>query len=446
MLLSMSFQSGSCSLANPPSRGEIATYEDALHMPVHTSSPATIMSVQSSRVTTLAGEYSVAGGSDGMGTLARFNQPYAVVLSHSGSFALVADYNGHTIRHVDVDSAMVTTLAGSYSSAGINDGAGTNALFNRPSSVALADFGRLAYVTDYATGLLRRIEVVSGRVRTLAGTGTSGTSIDGIGSKARFHNPVSVVASPDGRSLFVGDRGSHKVRKFDVASRAVTTVAGSGSAGSADGVGLAASFNGIWGMGLTPNGALLFVAETAHYIRQIEVATGTVTVLAGVYGSAGGCTQVSCIDGVGTNARFYGPRGLAVTGDAIFVADYTNHRIRRIALSTRVVTTVAGTDTAAGYRDGASDVSRFGTPVGIAATLDGLRVLVVDNTFHQLRQFSPRVRNVAHVHVHVHVRVLSLSLSASCSLSLSACVHALSPSCATEPDTNPVLALWPAGQ
>ena len=120
-----------------------------------------------SRVTTLAG--GTAGYLDGTGTNARFYDPRGLSVSPSGTFALVCDYQYKMVRHVDVDTGVVTTLAGKSNTAGNVDGIGSNARFGQPNGIALADHGRIAYVIDKQYGMLRRIDVASQAVTTIAG-------------------------------------------------------------------------------------------------------------------------------------------------------------------------------------------------------------------------------------------------------------------------------------
>ena len=174
------------------------------------------------------------------------------------------------------------------------------------------------------------------------------------------------------------------MRRVVVASRSVTTLAGSGSAGSNDGVGTNARFYYPWGVATTADGATVYVAETtADRIRKIEVSSGTVTTLAGYYNSA------AFIDGVGTTARFKAPRQIALTGGTLLVADTSSRRIRQVEVSTGMVTTMAGTG-AASSQDGAADVATFYSPTGIAATTNGMLVLITDDAHHRVRRFLPQ--------------------------------------------------------
>ena len=133
-----------------------------------------------------------------------------------------------------------------------------------------------------------------------------------------------VALSPDGSALFVADAGNNKIRRVEVATGAVTATAGSGEGGDADGVGGAAEFHCPWGVTVSPDGSALFVADCDNNkIRRVEVATGAVTTLAGS-GEEGDA------DGVGDAAHFNGPAGLALSldGSALFVADFFSHKNR----------------------------------------------------------------------------------------------------------------------
>ena len=153
-----------------------------------------------------------AGHVDATGVSAKFSSPYDVAISPDGEFALVADYTYDVIRHIAMDGAVVTTLAGKSNVVGTTDGVGTNARFNAPSAICLVDYARVAFVVDYGTGRLRRIDVATAAVTTIAGS-TSTTPADGVGTNAKFYQPKGVAATADGSIVFVTDFAGRKVRK-----------------------------------------------------------------------------------------------------------------------------------------------------------------------------------------------------------------------------------------
>jgi len=213
-------------------------------------------------------------------------------------------------------SAAVTTLAGTAGSSGSADGTGTAATFNQPYD-GTVDNGNL-YVTEFGNHLIRKIVISSGVVTTFAGTGSRG-SADGTGTAASFNFPQGITN--DGTNLFVADVGNHLIRKIVISSGVVTTIAGTGSAGNADGTGTAASFNAP---GITNDGTNLFVADRRNNtIRKVVISTGVVTTFAGT-GSAGSA------DGTGTAASFNYPQSITHDGTSLFVMDLSNHTIRKI--------------------------------------------------------------------------------------------------------------------
>ena len=201
---------------------------------------------------------------------------------------------------------VVTNLAGS-GTAGFVDNIGAAAQFNAPCQVALSPDGATLFVADRYNHRIRAVATATNIVSTLAGSGSAGFS-DATGTSASFNQPTGVTASPDGTTLFVGDLENHRIRSVTIATGAVATLAGSGSATAVDGTGAAASFNGPTGVTISPDGATVFVAEYAsHRIRLIVVATGAVSTLAG--GTQG------FTDGTGGSARFDNPNGVVVSPD-----------------------------------------------------------------------------------------------------------------------------------
>jgi len=181
--------------------------------------------------------------------------------------------------------------------------------------------GTNLYVADFYNYLIRKIVISTGVVTTVAGTGSGGAS-NGTGTSASFNYPSGITT--DGTNLYVADYCNHLIRKIVISTGVVTTLAGTGSSGSANGTGTSASFNRP--RGITTDGTNLYVADfNNHLIRKIVISTGAVTTLAGT-GSSGSA------NGTGTSASFYNPRGITTDGTNLYVADTSNHLIRKIVL------------------------------------------------------------------------------------------------------------------
>lgn len=169
----------------------------------------------------------------------------------------------------------VNTLAGN-TTAGHQDGIGVAAGFNSASGLAIGPDGAL-YVGDWANNLIRKINLSTSAVTTFAGTGAAGYA-DGMAASAVFNGTANIVFDKAG-NLFVADEENNVIREI-AASGNVITIAGSGSMGSADGIGAAASFNHPEGMVIDANGNL-YVADNNNTIRKVNLTTKQVTTYAG---------------------------------------------------------------------------------------------------------------------------------------------------------------------
>ncbi|EOD20444.1 hypothetical protein EMIHUDRAFT_208291 [Emiliania huxleyi CCMP1516] len=237
-------------------------------------------------------------------------------------------------------------------------------------AVAASPDGSALFVADFSNDKIRRVEVTTGEVSTISGSGTAG-SADGVGDASQFYQPSGLAISPDGSALFVADKGNNKIRRVEVATGEVTTIAGSGEAGDADGVGDAAQFANPAGIAISPDGGALFVADcNNNKIRRVEVATGEVRTIAG-------SDKAGDADGLGDAAEFCSPTGLAISpdGSALFVTDFSNDKIRRLEVTTGEVTTISGSGTA-GSADGVGDAAQFNYPEEVAISPDGSTLLV----------------------------------------------------------------------
>ena len=322
-------------------------------------------------VTTFAGTSGAKGSTDGTGAAARFNYPRGVVVGADGT-VYVGDTFNHTIRKM-TSAGVVTTLAGSVGSNGLVNGQGTAAKFTYPIGVAIGGDGAV-YVADFTNGSIRKIST-GGVVSTLAGTGFAG-NVNATGTAASFYGPAGVAIGADG-TVYVADSANHKIRKITAAG-VVTTLAGSGVAGRADGTGAAATFNNPEGVAVGADGMVYVADSRSNTIRKITAA-GVVTTLAGS-GSTGSANAT------GTAASFNYPTGIAVAADGtVYVADRDNMRIRKITAA-GVVTTLAGSGSYSGT-DGPGAAASFAFPYGVAVGVDGT-VYVADNNNHTIRKIT----------------------------------------------------------
>ncbi len=319
-------------------------------------------------VSTFAGR-TTPGSADGNGSSASFNLPNAVSVDASGN-VYVADKNNNKIRKIS-PTGEVTTLAGS-GVAGSADGIGSSASFYNPNGVAVDASGNV-YVADKNNHKIRKISPM-GMVSTLAGSGEYG-STDGSGSSASFSFPDDVAVDTSG-NVYVVDM-NNKIRKISPIGT-VSTLAGSGKQGSADGIGSSATFNFPEGVAVDASGNVYVADKNNHKIRKISP-TGMVSTLAGsgAQGSA---------DGSGSSASFNKPNGVAVdTSGNVYVADTDNNKIRKISPS-GMVSTLAGSGKT-GSVDGSGSSASFSMPSGVEVDASG-NVYVADTYSNKIRKIN----------------------------------------------------------
>ena len=218
-------------------------------------------------------------------------------------------------------------------------------------------FARL-YIADFGNNRIRSLDVATGLVTTFVGSGAT-TFANGVGTAASMNAPAFLCFDAAGATMYVTDSGANRVRRIDMASATVTTLAGSGTSATVNGVGAQASFKMLRQLALDPAQALLYVAEYGgHVVRAIELATGNVSTLAGSGAAAS-------VDGLGTSASINGPDGIAVdAGGNVIVAAFGGTNVRRIT-PRGFVTTLGGSETP-GYAEGAAAAMRFRQPLGLA--------------------------------------------------------------------------------
>lgn len=373
-------------------------------------------------VSTVAGSSLAASGAiDASGVSATFNFPQGITTD--GKNLYVADSFNNTIRKIVIDTGEVTTLAGSSAAVADSlDGNGKSALFWEPTGITTD--GTYLYVTDNINHTIRKIVIASGEVSTLAGVaGVSGVADTASGIPATFNYPTGITT--DNINLYVTDSSSNTIRKIVIASREVTTVAGSSAAaaGAIDAIGTAALFNHP--QGITTDGKNLYVADSFNNtIRKIVIASGVaptyeVTTLAGSSAAAAGMMDSVAVSSVadasmlaidGKTARFWQPTGITTDGTYLYVSDTVNNTIRKILISGNnsigkivisgnnsisiqiadgVTTTLAAASSAgvAGATDNADGkLAKFNHPRGI--TTDGISVYLVDSLNNTIRKIQ----------------------------------------------------------
>jgi len=272
-------------------------------------------STVSLNVSTLAGS-GLPGNSNGAGTNASFYEPTGLAVDTGGN-VYVADYRNSLIRKI-TPGGIVTTFAGGVK-PGNGNGNGVYASFNQPTGIAIDAAGNI-YVADSNNNLIREIDP-SGNVTTLAGSGSAGM-VNGMGTGASFSNPEGVAVDAAG-NVYVADYGNNMIRKIS-AGGVVTTLAGQTSAGNANGrADTVATFNQPTGLAVDAAGNV-YVADFGNNLIRLITPAGIVSTFAGS-GTSGSA------NGTGMAASFNGPTGIATDAAGnVYVADYGNNILRLI--------------------------------------------------------------------------------------------------------------------
>lgn len=321
-------------------------------------------------VSTFAGT-GIIGSTDGNGNTSQFNLPTVVVFDNEENL-IVVDRSNHKIRKITT-SGIVSTLAGT-GAIGSTNGAALSATFRYPDG-AIVDSNGNIFITDQSNHIIRKIDV-NGIVSTFAGDGLAGY-LDGNGIATKFRYPAA-MAIDENDNLFIADWGNHCIRKITPLG-VVSTYAGiGGNSGNIDGNTSVAKFNGPTGLCFDNNGNL-YVADYSNYkIRKVDT-SGNVSTFCGS-GVAGN------IDGDAFTARFNKPAVITFDGiDTFYVTDDSNHNVRKVDLLGNA-STFAGIGVN-GATDGLASTSSFKSLTGIVAKNKD-ELFIADYGNHKIRKIT----------------------------------------------------------
>ncbi|MBI2515393.1 MAG: hypothetical protein HYV95_00615 [Opitutae bacterium] len=297
--------------------------------------------------------------------------------TYSGVSTGTLTIGGATASSDNTRYRLVATTAGGTATSNAATLTVVPAFFPHPTAIAFDGTGSY-FVADASANTLQQVDG-SSQVSVLAGTAGAAGSADATGAAARFNQPGGTVIAPAG-VLFVADTANATIRRIGT-DGAVTTFAGSATfRGNTDATGAAATFSAPLGLARDAGGNLYVADSTNHTLRKISP-TGAVTTLAGSAGNSG------AIDATGGAARFNLPSGIAVdAAGAVYVADTNNNTIRRVAPD-GTATTLAGLAGISGATDGTGNNALFSHPVGIALDSSGL-LYVADTNNNTIRRVT----------------------------------------------------------
>ena len=428
-------------LANIDGPTSVAVSADGNTIYVAARSQHCIFKVSSGTLTIVAGNGTPGYNGDNiLATSALLYYPTGLALDGSGNL-YISDTTNERIRRIDKTTGIITTVAGagSYGFSG-DGGPATAAQFARPQGIAVDSLNNLLYVADIDNERIRKVDLTSGTITTVAGNGTAGYSGDGGPAIiASLNNPTGVAVDSLG-NLYIADGDNFRVRRVDT-SGVITTFAGNGINGFAGNGGPATSAELSGGLGLAVDTTdnLLLIADTYNLaVRGVNFSSTIINTVAGgpanVAGVTLGTTQAVSADTAGdwviadtghglirlvpaatrTSSTVAG-NGLGVSGDTfpavdaslnsprsvavdsagnVFIADTDNQRIRRVDAASKVITTVAGNGNLNFSGDnGPATSAELANPLGIAVDASGY-LFIADTQNQRIRRVDAATQNI----------------------------------------------------
>lgn len=340
-------------------------------------------------IETVAGTGRPADGGDqpGPAKSTAVGDPFGVEIGPGGKL-FITEVRNHRVRQLDLATGALTSVAGSGTKGyGGDGGPASRAQLNEPYEVRFDADGTM-YFVEMMNHLVRRVDAKSQTITTIAGTGVAGYGGDGGPARqSQFKQPHSIAL--DGRGgLFVADIGNHRIRRIDLAKGTIESIAGDGGKGLPLDGELARDKPVFGPRALFVTGRTLWVAlREGNSVWKLDLDQGRWTHVAGT-----GKTGYSGDGGPARDATFNGPKGIAVDAAGnVFVVDTENQVIRRIDGSTQVITTIAGQGPS--HRGGKGDggpatQAELDRPHGICVASNG-DIYVGDTLNHRVRRLAP---------------------------------------------------------
>jgi streptogramin lyase len=338
--------------------------------------------LRAAEVKTIAGTGKAGyAGDGGPGTSGALANPYGLVTGPDGAL-YICEVDNHVVRRLDLKTGMLSTVAGNgrrgYSGDG---GPATQASLNQPYEIRFDRAGNM-YFVEMQNHLIRRVDAKTGVISTVAGNGQPGFAGDGgPAAKAQFRQPHSIAFDREGR-LYVCDIGNHRIRRIDLKTGTIDTFAGTGERKpTPDGAPVAGTpLNGPRAMDFDRRGDMYLALREGNAVYRLDMQKQTIHHVAGT-----GDKGYSGDGGPARQAVLNGPKGIAVAPDgSVYIADTESHTIRRIDVKTGTIDTVAGTGSRGDGPDGAPRSCGLARPHGVFVDRRGV-VYIGDSENHRVR-------------------------------------------------------------
>jgi streptogramin lyase len=330
-------------------------------------------------------------GDRGPATQINLGDPFGVEIGPDGAL-YICEVRNHRVRRLDLKSNELTTVAGNGTKGYSGDGGpATAAQLNEPYEVRFDRAGNMLFV-EMQNQLVRKVDAKTRTISTVAGTGKKGFGGDGGAATAGLFSSPHSIALDANDNLYIADIGNHRIRRVDAKTGVITTIAGNGETKPPEEGQTAAGKPMIGPRALFVDGDMLWIAlREGHAVWTLDLKSSRLKHIAGT-GKRGFNADAFNADATrALDAMFDGPKGIALGPDkCVYVADTENHAIRKIDLRSGLITTIAGSGPQ--HKGGSGDggpatAATMDRPHGICVGPDGA-VYIGDTLNHRVRRIK----------------------------------------------------------
>lgn len=333
----------------------------------------------------LVGKGIGSSGDNGTALNATLNNPNGVCVDDSGNLYIAERY-GHRIRKVNAFTRIISTIAGNGLQGFSGDSSSaTLAKLNSPNAICVAKNGDV-YISDCNNHRIRKINIVTGTISTVAGTGTAGFGgDDSLAINAQLNNPVDIKLDTS-NNLYIVDQGNNRIRKLNLVSGVITTICGTSTKafGGDNILATLSQLNQPAGLCSDKYGNIYIADNSNHRIRKVDKNSGIITTVAGngIKGYAG--------DGnLAINAQLSSPYSVNIdTAFNMFIAEVGNNCIRKVNLNNGIISTIAGNGIAGFSGDGGNaSTAQLNGPINVFINKNN-DLYIADKLNHRIRKID----------------------------------------------------------
>src|SRR5678815_657543 len=338
------------------------------------------------RITTIAGNGTMGSAADGSSADSTINNPYGLVFGPDGGLYW-ADFGSNRILRLDLTAKRINVIAGTGMKGHSGDGGpAKDAQLSAPHEVRFDSKGNM-FVAERDSHVVRHIDMKTRVITTVAGTGVAGYSGEGgPANQAQLNQPHSIVLDK-ADNVLICDINNNRVRKIDARTGIISTFAGTGTNAPTPDEGgmLTTPLAAPRSIEIAPDGTMYLLLRAGNKVIAMDPARGSLKRIAGTgefgYTGDGGLALNAKFGAPGS--AFNGPKGIALTDNILYIVDTENHAIRAIDLRSGIISTVAGTGQRGDGPDGDPLMCKMNRPHGVV--IQGRNIYIGDSENHRIR-------------------------------------------------------------